>query len=65
METAFHKRKESELSNMLTVAYLITEAALFRKGSVGAHYRSDFKQKGEDWERHTAFEKGKEPYWID
>lgn len=65
MDTPFHKRKEAELSNMLTVAYLITEAALFRKGSVGAHYRSDFKQKGEDWERRTAFKKGKAPYWID
>ena len=29
---------------MLTVAYLITESALSRKESRGAHYRADFTQ---------------------
>jgi L-aspartate oxidase len=37
---------------MLTVGSLITEAALQRKGSVGGHYRSDFRQRGDDWQRH-------------
>jgi L-aspartate oxidase len=41
----FHTRAGLELKNMLTVSLLITEAALKRKGSVGAHYRSDFPPK--------------------
>jgi L-aspartate oxidase len=65
MNASFHDRRESELRNMLTVSHLITEAALFRKGSVGAHYRSDFKSRGEQWERHTAFKSAKAPEWID
>ncbi|HAM53851.1 MAG TPA: L-aspartate oxidase [Nitrospiraceae bacterium] len=47
------KRQEQELKNMVTVAYLITEAATARKGSIGAHYRSDFPGHGKDWKRHT------------
>ncbi|MEW6602297.1 MAG: L-aspartate oxidase, partial [Nitrospirota bacterium] len=64
MDMPFRSRRESELRNMLTVSHMITEAALLRQGSVGAHYRSDFKQRGEQWERHTAFDKGKHPHWI-
>ncbi|MDP3111942.1 MAG: hypothetical protein Q8M71_07570 [Thermodesulfovibrionales bacterium] len=33
---------------------IITETALLRKGSVGAHYRSDYKEKGKDWQKHVA-----------
>ncbi|HBH62062.1 MAG TPA: L-aspartate oxidase [Nitrospiraceae bacterium] len=65
MNTSFNTRRESELRNMLTVSHLITEAALFRKGSVGAHYRSDYKSKGERWERHTAFVNAMAQEWID
>jgi L-aspartate oxidase len=65
METHFQSRRELELKNMLTVAKLITEAALLRKGSVGAHYRSDFKERGRGWQRHTACQKEKGIYWID
>ncbi len=65
METSFQGQRESELRNMLTVAYLITGSALLRKGSVGAHYRSDFKERGDHWEKHSACRKGKAPYWID
>lgn len=35
-----------ELKNMITVGMLVMEAALIRKESVGAHYRSDFPSKG-------------------
>ena len=52
-----------ELKNMITVGMLVMEAALFRKESVGAHYRSDFPSKGEpisiiqrrskDWDKHN------------
>ncbi|HYA26754.1 MAG TPA: L-aspartate oxidase, partial [Thermodesulfovibrionales bacterium] len=52
-------REEQELRNMFTVSRLITEAAYARKGSVGAHYRSDFPQRGGDWNRHVTWEKGK------
>ena len=53
----FNTRVGLELKNMLTVAFIITEAALKRKGSVGAHYRSDFRESGEDWQRHLVVSK--------
>jgi L-aspartate oxidase len=52
-------RRESELNNMLTVAKLITDSALLRQGSVGAHYRSDFRDRGTDWHKHTVCHMGK------
>ena len=52
-------RRESELNNMLTVAKLITDSALLRQGSVGAHYRSDFRDRGADWRKHTVCHMGK------
>jgi L-aspartate oxidase len=59
----FDNQRGLELKNMLTVAGLIVESALLRKGSVGAHYRSDFKERGEDWQRHTLCQKDKGVYW--
>jgi len=50
-------RQVQETKNMITVASLITEAAIARKGSIGAHYRSDFPAKGTNWTRHIQ--------WID
>jgi len=50
-------RRELELKNMLTVAEVITKAALLRKGSVGAHYRSDYPERGEAWEKHIMWRK--------
>jgi L-aspartate oxidase len=50
-------RRELELKNMLQVATIITEAALKRKESVGAHYRSDYPQKGKDWQKHISWRK--------
>jgi L-aspartate oxidase len=57
---AFTRRRDLELKNMLEVSALITESALLRKGSVGAHYRSDCRQKGEGWERHITCRKDRE-----
>ncbi|MBI4686031.1 MAG: L-aspartate oxidase [Nitrospirae bacterium] len=57
LDKAFFTRRELELKNMLTVAIIITESASLRKGSVGAHYRSDFKEKGENWQKHIMCEK--------
>lgn len=42
-----------ELKNMVTVGLLITESASSRKNSVGAHYRTDFKEKSEGWQKNT------------
>jgi L-aspartate oxidase len=47
------QRQEQELKNMVIVSHLITEAAIARKGSIGAHFRSDFPMPDEDWSRHT------------
>lgn len=54
LDMDFNSRRGLELKNMLTVASMITESALARKGSVGAHYRSDFKGRGEHWQRHIS-----------
>jgi L-aspartate oxidase len=54
MSTCSMKREEQELKNMVTVACLITDAAVKRKGSIGAHYRSDYPGRGENWNRHIA-----------
>ncbi|MEW6110334.1 MAG: L-aspartate oxidase [Nitrospirota bacterium] len=56
-EKTYLTRNELELKNMITVASIIVEAALKRKGSVGAHYRSDYKDRGEDWQQHIKWDK--------
>ncbi len=53
----FLTRSELELKNMITIAALIVEAALARKGSAGAHYRSDFKDRGEGWQSHRMWDR--------
>jgi L-aspartate oxidase len=56
-ERDYITRRELELKNMLTVAGIIVHAALARKGSVGAHYRSDFRERGEHWQKHLVWDK--------
>lgn len=46
-----------ELKNMVTVGLLITESAISRKNSVGAHYRTDFKEKSEGWRTHIRIKR--------
>ncbi len=58
-------RREFELKNMITVARLIIDSAILRKHSVGAHYRSDFKEKREDGYRHAVCQIGSEVEWLD
>jgi L-aspartate oxidase len=53
----FLTRSELELKNMVLISDIIVEAALRRRGSVGAHYRTDFRERGEGWERHVAWDK--------
>jgi L-aspartate oxidase len=55
LDKSFLTRRELELKNMLQVAGLITRAALARKGSVGAHYRSDFTERGDDWKKRKIY----------
>ncbi len=60
LDVPFGTRRELELQNMLEVSQVITESAILRKNSVGAHYRSDFPKKFEGWKDHILFtnEKG-------
>ncbi len=60
VEGGSSSRDEQELKNMLTVAGLITEAAIERKGSVGAHFRSDYPAKGPGWQTHRTLKKDRE-----
>ncbi|MFF2020048.1 L-aspartate oxidase [Paenibacillus sp. NPDC058177] len=47
------KREEYEFANMLTCCLLITESALARQESRGAHYREDYPQRNdEEWRKH-------------
>jgi L-aspartate oxidase len=51
--------EELELKNMLLVAKLITRAALDRKESRGAHYRTDYPQRDDkNWRRHLVYKSG-------
>ncbi|MBI3610248.1 MAG: L-aspartate oxidase [Nitrospirae bacterium] len=60
-------QSEGEFKNQVTVAVLIARAALLRKSSVGAHYRSDDPGPGKSPEsRHIAFRLFDHPegYWA-
>jgi len=57
MQKDYATRHELELKNMLTVSGIIVRAALARKGSVGAHFRSDIKDRGEDWQQHLCWDR--------
>lgn len=46
-----------ELQNLLLVARLITEAALLREESRGAHYRTDYPATLVNWENHITSKK--------
>jgi len=48
-------RPSHELANLVLVGRLVTEAALAREESRGAHYRRDFPETRPEWLRHTIF----------
>jgi len=50
-------RPSYELNNLVLCARLVTEAALLRKESRGAHFRADFPQTSPEWQRHIVFRK--------
>ena len=48
-------RPSYELNNLILCARLVTEAALLRKESRGAHFRTDFPRNSPEWQRHIVF----------
>ncbi len=50
-------RPSYELANLVLTARLITEAALTREESRGAHFRSDFPQSSQKWQCHIVLVK--------
>jgi L-aspartate oxidase len=48
-------RPSYELNNLVLTGRLMTEAALLREESRGAHFRSDFPQSSSQWQRHIIF----------
>ena len=56
-----HKVAESrasyEMANLLLVARMVAEAALYRKESRGVHFRRDFPDRNPRWCRHIVFSK--------
>jgi L-aspartate oxidase len=48
-------RPSYELSNMVSNARLMAEAALLREESRGAHFRTDFPNSSPDWQKHIVF----------
>ncbi len=56
--TAPRDRSSQELTDLLTCSRLVTEAALLREESRGAHYRTDFPQPREKWRRRIVYRRG-------
>jgi L-aspartate oxidase len=50
-------RTSHELNNLVLCARLVTEAALLREESRGAHFRTDFPQASPEWQKHIVFRK--------
>jgi L-aspartate oxidase len=50
-------RPSYELNNLVLCARLMTEAALLREESRGAHFRTDFPRTSAEWQRHIIFKK--------
>jgi len=51
-------REEFELQNMLDISRLITEGALIRQESRGAHYRSDYPDRNDlEWDKNITFKR--------
>jgi L-aspartate oxidase len=48
-------RPSLELSNLLLCARIVTEAALLRQESRGAHFRSDFPDTLDSWRHNIIF----------
>ncbi len=53
-------RPSYELSNLILTGRLVTEAALLREESRGAHFRTDFPHSLPQWQRHIIFTRPKD-----
>jgi L-aspartate oxidase len=51
-------RPSYELNNLVLAGRLMTEAALLREESRGAHFRADFPQLSPEWHFHIVFTSG-------
>lgn len=51
-------RSSYELNNLVLTARLMTEAALIREESRGAHFRTDYPQPSPEWLKHIVFVRG-------
>ena len=47
-------RPSYELTNLVMLGRLMVEAAMFRRESRGAHYRTDFPQPSPEWQQHVT-----------
>jgi L-aspartate oxidase len=57
----WHSVEEFEFQNMRDVSALITEAAVLRTESRGAHYREDFPERNDvKWKKHIVLRRDKE-----
>jgi len=45
------------LDNLVLTGRLVAEAALIRKESRGAHYRTDYPEPSPDWVRHIVLKR--------
>ena len=52
------ERPALELANMVLLGRLMSEAALLRQESRGAHYRTDFPEPSDAWLRHLVYVAG-------
>jgi L-aspartate oxidase len=64
LQASFLTRRELELKNMLQVAMLISQAALQRRESIGAHYRADHPHRSPHWRRHLLWQKDRGGFYI-
>jgi L-aspartate oxidase len=46
-----------ELANLVLTGRLLTEAAMLREESRGAHFRSDFPETKLEWQRHIVWQR--------
>ena len=58
IQDTLQTRPDLEVKNMIQVARGVTEAALWRENSLGAHYREDFpKAKDPAWNTHSQIQR--------
>lgn len=56
----FDNQEGWELQNLITTAWLMTEAALARHESRGVHFRIDFPETYSHWHRHLSYQRSEQ-----